>query len=152
MEKIKVITTNRKARHNYHILETIEAGIVLEGTEVKSLRQGKASLSDAYATFENGELWLKQAHIPEYKEASRFNHDPKRKRKLLLHKSEMRKLYGKVAEKGLTLIPLKMYFKGPYAKVELGLCRGKKKIDKREAIKKREALLQMERSLRRRKY
>ncbi len=143
----KIITTNRKARHDYHILDTIEAGIALMGTEVKSLRQGRASLSDAYARVENGEVWLINSHIPQFKQGSHFNHEPLRKRKLLLHKSQIRKIIGRTVEKGLTIIPLRMYFSGPYVKVELGVCRGKRQYDKREAIKEREARRNIERTV-----
>lgn len=143
----KIIASNRKAWHDYHILDKIEAGISLVGTEVKSLREGKASLLDAYAKIEGGEAWLVSAHIPQFKQGSFFNHEPRRKRKLLLHGSQIRKLAAKVNEKGLTLIPLKMYFKGPYVKVELGLCKGKKMHDKRDAIKEKDARRDMERSL-----
>ncbi|MFP4498545.1 MAG: SsrA-binding protein SmpB [Vulcanimicrobiota bacterium] len=136
----KVITSNRKAFHEYYVLDRLEAGISLLGTEVKSLRQGKASLADSYATIDDGEMYLLNLHIPQFNHASvYYNHKPRRKRKLLLHKSQIRRLYGKLAEKGLTLIPLKLYFSGPYIKVELGLCKGKKQFDKREAIKAREA-------------
>lgn len=144
----KIITTNRKAWHDYHVLDRVEAGIVLAGTEVKSLRQGKASLAEAYARIEDGEVWLINVNIPQFKQGSYFNHEPKRKRKLLLHHSQIRKLFGKTAEKGLTLIPLRMYFSGPYVKVELGLCRGKREYDKRDAIKEREAKRNIERSMR----
>ena len=149
MEKrpVKTITTNRKARHDYHVLDKIEAGISLLGTEVKSLREGKASLVDAYAKIENGEAWLVNLHVPEFKQASFFNHEPRRKRKLLLHASQIRKLTGKIIEKGLTLIPLRLYFLGPYIKVELGLCRGKRQYDKRVALKEREAVRDIERGM-----
>lgn len=143
----KVITTNRKARHDYHVYDTIEAGITLMGTEVKSIREGKASLVDAYAKIEKGEAWLLNVHIPEFKQGSFFNHEPRRKRKLLLHKSQIIKLENKIEEKGFTLIPLKLYFKGPYIKVELGICRGKKQYDKRTALKEREAKREIERNL-----
>jgi SsrA-binding protein len=143
----KIITTNRKAWHEYHILDTFEAGIALTGTEVKSLREGKASLLEAYAKIEGDEIWLVNANIPQFKQASYFNHEPKRKRKLLLHRSEIRRLTGKILEKGLTLVPLKMYFSGPYVKVELGLCRGKKQYDKRDAIKQRDVQRDVEREM-----
>jgi SsrA-binding protein len=143
----KIITTNRKAWHEYHIIDTYEAGIALTGTEVKSLREGKASLLEAYAKIEGDEIWLVNANIPQFKQASYFNHEPKRKRKLLLHRNEIRKLTGKILEKGLTLIPLKMYFSGPYVKVELGLCRGKKQYDKRDAIKQRDVQRDVEREM-----
>jgi SsrA-binding protein len=143
----KVITTNRKAWHDYHVLDTYEAGVALTGTEVRSLREGKASLLDAYAKIEGDEIWLVNANIPQFKQASYFNHEPKRKRKLLLHRSEIRRLSVKIFEKGLTLVPLKMYFSGPYVKVELGLCRGKKQYDKRDAIKQRDVKRDVEREM-----
>ncbi len=134
----RVKVSNRKARYEYEILETIEAGIALTGTEVKSLRQGKANLQDGYAIIQRGEVWLHGAHISPYTEGSYTNHDPVRPRKLLLHKNQIRKLMGRVAEKGFTLIPLAFYFKGPNVKVDLALARGKKHYDKRESIKSRE--------------
>ena len=143
----KTITTNRKARHDYHILDRIEAGIALRGTEVKSLREGKASFIDAYARIDDGEVWLINCYISEFKQGSIFNHEPRRKRKLLLHKSQIRKLNGKVIEKGLTLIPLRLYFSGPYVKVEIGVCRGKRQYDKRKAMKEREARREIERGM-----
>ncbi|MCE1245103.1 MAG: SsrA-binding protein SmpB [Firmicutes bacterium] len=143
----KIITTNRKAGHDYHIIDRIEAGIVLTGTEVKSLREGKASLLDAYALIERGEAWLINAHIPQFKQGSYFNHEPKRKRKLLLHHVQIMRLIGKVQEKGLTLIPLKIYFSGPYIKVELGICKGKKSFDHRDDLKEREAKRDIERGM-----
>jgi len=141
--------TNRKARHDYQIIESYEAGIVLEGTEVKSLRQGRANLKDSYARVENGEVFLHNLHISPYPNASRFNHDPDRKRKLLLHQWEIRRLLGKTVERGLTLIPLKLYFKGKVAKVELALCRGKKLYDRRKDIAEREAKRDLERRMKR---
>lgn len=134
----KNITVNRKARHEYTILQTIEAGIVLQGTEVKSLRAGKANLVDSYGSIERGEVWLLSAHISEYTQGNINNHEPTRDRKLLLNKNEIRKLIGKVNEKGLTLIPLRLYFKKGKVKVELGLAQGKKVYDKRETIAKRD--------------
>ncbi len=134
----KNITVNRKARHEYTILQTFEAGIVLTGTEVKSLRQGKANLVDSYANLKNGEMWLFGVHISEYNQGNINNHVPTRTRKLLLNKSEIRKLIGKVKEKGLTLIPLRLYFKNGKVKVELALAKGKKVYDKREAIAKKD--------------
>ncbi len=145
--KEQTITTNRKARHDYHITDRIEAGISLTGTEVKSLREGKASLIDSYARLEGEEAFLLNCHIPVFKQGSYFNHEPRRKRKLLLHKSQIRKLIGKVQEKGLTLIPLKLYFSGPYVKVLIGVCRGKRQYDKRKSLKEREAKREIERSL-----
>jgi SsrA-binding protein len=145
----KVIAVNRKALHDYHILETVEAGLVLSGTEIKSIREGHVSLREAYARPDDDELWLLGAHIAQYPAASRFNHEPTRKRKLLLHKGEMRELSAALEEKGLTLIPLRLYLKNGRAKLELALARGKRSHDKREAIAKREAERQMQRALRR---
>ncbi len=139
------IVTNRKALHEYFILDRFEAGIALKGTEVKSLRQGGANLQDGYATIRNGEVWLIGLHISPFEKGNINNHDPRRDRKLLLHKKEIRKLVGKTSDKGLTLIPLKMYFKNNIVKVELAVARGKRLYDKREAIAKRE----VERRLRR---
>jgi SsrA-binding protein len=133
----KVLATNRKARHDYHIEETFEAGIALQGTEVKSLRDGRANLKDAYGTVEGGEVFLVGCHISPYEAGNRFNHEPLRKRKLLLHRQEIRRLIGKVQEKGLTLIPLAFRLRGRRVKVELALARGKKLYDKREDIKRR---------------
>lgn len=133
-----LVTTNRKARHDYTILDTYEAGIVLKGTEVKSLRQGNANLSDGYALIKNGEVWLVGMHVNPYEQGSYANVDPLRTRKLLLHRKEIRKLAGKLVDKGLTLIPLKVYFKNSVAKVLLGVARGKRAYDKRQDIAKRE--------------
>lgn len=135
---IKVICENRKARHDYQVLETCEAGMVLTGTEVKSLRAGKGNLKDSFARVENAELWLYNMHISPYEQGNRFNHDPKRVRKLLMHRSEIMRLFGKVREKGLALVPLKAYFKDGKAKVQLALARGKKLYDKREDIAARD--------------
>jgi SsrA-binding protein len=146
-DKEKNITVNRKARHEYTILQTIEAGIVLVGTEVKSLRQGKANLVDGYAKIENGELWLVNANISEYTQGNINNHDPRRERKLLLNKSEIRKLIGKTKEKGLTLIPLRFYFKNGKVKVELALAKGKKVYDKRRDIAKKDFQREQERRI-----
>lgn len=146
----RVIATNRKARHNFSIIDTLEAGIVLQGTEVKSLREGKASLVDAFATVDEGEVWLRSLHIPTYKWGSWTNHEPNRKRKLLLHKREISKLLGKTQEKNLTLIPLKLYFKAGKVKVELALAQGKQKYDKRRDIAKKTAQREAERYLGRR--
>jgi SsrA-binding protein len=134
----KLITRNRKARHEYEVLETVEAGLVLRGTEVKSLRSGRASLVDGYAAIENGEMWLQNVNIPEYEMGNVANHAPTRPRKLLLHKHEIARLFGKVQTKGLTLIPLALYFKRGRAKVEIGLCKGKRAYDKRETIRKKD--------------
>jgi SsrA-binding protein len=135
----RISISNRKARHEYFILEALEAGIVLTGTEVKSLRKGNANLQDSYAELRSGEVWLEGMHISPYEQGNINNHDPRRKRKLLLQRKQIRKLIGGMKEKGLTLIPLSIYFKGPYAKVELALARGKKSYDKRDAIAKRDA-------------
>jgi SsrA-binding protein len=135
----RISISNRKARHDYFIIEAFEAGIVLTGTEVKSLRQGNANLQDSYAELRSGEVWLEGMHINPYEHGSIYNHEPRRRRKLLLQKKQIRKLLGGLKEKGLTLVPLSVYFKGPYAKVELALARGKKSYDKREAIAKRES-------------
>jgi len=145
----KVIAVNRKALHDYHIMETVEAGLVLSGTEIKSIREGRVSLREAFARPDGDELWLLGAHIAQYPAAGRFNHEPTRKRKLLLHKGEMRELSAALGEKGLTLIPLRLYLKNGRAKLELALARGKRSHDKREAIAKREAERQMQRALRR---
>lgn len=134
----KNITVNRKARHEYSILQTIEAGIVLVGTEVKALRQGKANLVDSYSKIQNGEIWLVNANISKYTQGNINNHEPRRERKLLLNKSEIRKLTGKINEKGLTLIPLRLYFKKGKVKVELAVAKGKKVYDKRRDIAKRD--------------
>lgn len=143
----KNITVNRKARHEYSILQTWEAGIVLVGTEVKSLRQGKANLVDSYAKLKDGEVWLINLHISEYTQGNINNHDPKRDRKLLLRKSEIRKLIGKTKEKGLTLVPLRLYFKNGKVKVELALAKGKKVYDKRKDIAKRDFQREQERKI-----
>ena len=145
-----VITTNRKARHDYHILQTIEAGIVLTGTEVKSLRSGRANLKESFARIEHGEIYLFGMHISPYEQGNRYNPDPKRKRKLLLHTYEIRRLIGKVQEKGLTLVPLKLYFNNGKAKIELALVRGKKEYDKRRTIAERDAKRELERGLKER--
>jgi SsrA-binding protein len=134
----KVVATNRKARHDYEILETMEAGIVLKGPEVKSLRAGKVGFQDAFARVSGTEVWLHSLHISPYEQANRFNEDPLRTRKLLLGRSEIRKLIGKVEEKGLTLVPLDLHFRRGFAKVTLGLARGRKLHDKREKVKRQE--------------
>ncbi len=134
----KNITVNRKARHEYSILQTVEAGIVLVGTEVKALRQGKANLVDSYSKIQHGEIWLVNANISEYTQGNINNHEPRRERKLLLNKSEIRKLTSKINEKGLTLIPLRLYFKQGKVKVELAVAKGKKVYDKRRDIAKRD--------------
>ena len=144
------VVVNRKARHDYHIEESIEAGVVLTGSEVKSLRAGKGQLKESYARIDRGEMWLVNAHISEYAAASYLGHEPTAARKLLLHRREIDRLTGKVKEKGLTLVPLRIYFKDGRAKVEIGLGRGKKLYDKRESIKERETKREMDRASRRR--
>ncbi len=143
----KVVATNRKARHEYHILETWEAGLVLRGPEVKSLRDGKVAFQDAFARVEGGEVWLYSLHISPYEQANRENVDPTRTRKLLLRSSEIRKLVGSVEEKGNTLIPLDIYFRRGYAKVTLALARGKKLHDKREKLKRRTQEMEARRAI-----
>jgi SsrA-binding protein len=143
----QIICVNRQARHNYFIDETYEAGLVLVGSEVKSLRDGKANLKDSYARIQKGEAFLVNAHVSPYAGANQFNHEPTRPRKLLLHQREIERLTGKTKEKGLTLIPLRLYFKNGRAKVELGLARGKKLYDKRETLKRKMAEREVERSL-----
>jgi SsrA-binding protein len=147
---IKVVARNRRARHDFELMERVEAGLVLTGTEVKSLRNGKANLEDAYAEVDRGEVWLLGCDIPEYVQANRMNHVPKRPRKLLLHRREIGKLEVKTNEKGITLVPLSLYFKKGIAKVELCLARGRKTFDKREALKKQEAKRDIDRAMRRR--
>ncbi len=147
-EDIKVISENRKAWHDYFIDEKYEAGLVLTGTEVKSLRLGHAMLRDGYAAVENGELFLYNVHISPFEQANRFNHEPLRKRKLLMHKQEIMRLMGRVREKGYTLVPLQLYFKQGRAKVEIGLAHGKKQYDKRRDIAEREAQRDMQREFR----
>jgi SsrA-binding protein len=139
MSSNKDVATNREAYHNYHILETHECGIALTGTEVKSIREGRCNLKDSYGLIRNGEAWLFNAHISPYSHGNRENHDPTRTRKLLLHRSEIDRLAGKAQEKGLTLVPTKMYFKNGHIKVELAVGKGKKLYDKRETEKRREA-------------
>ena len=141
----RLLSSNRKARYDYHIVETYEAGIALLGSEVKSIRQGSANLRDSYAAFERGELFLHNCHISPSLAASRFNPDPLRSRKLLMRREEMRRLIGKVEEKGLTLVPLSLYLKGRHVKVEIALARGKKTYDRRDDIKEREAEREMAR-------
>lgn len=143
----RVVTVNRKAYHNYHIEESFEAGIVLKGSEIKSIRAGKVNLSDAYARPENGELWLHNSHIASYDAASYNTHEPVRPRKLLLHRKEIDTLTSKVVQKGLTLVPLKLYIKHGLAKLELGVARGKKVYDKRETIARRDADREVERAM-----
>jgi SsrA-binding protein len=145
---IKVIATNRKAHFEYEILTRFEAGLSLVGTEVKSLRLGKIQMADAYVDIQNGQAFLLNLHISQYDMAHQENHEPTRKRRLLLNKREIRKLWNALNEKGLTIVPLKVYFKGPYAKVEIAMAKGKKKYDKREAIARREADREMARKIR----
>jgi SsrA-binding protein len=141
------VATNRQAGFRYHLLEKFESGIVLQGSEVKSLREGGVQLKDAYAEVRDGEVWLHNMHIAPYKPAARQNHDPERPRKLLLHRREIERLVGKTAERGLTLVPTRVYFSGPRAKVELALARGKELHDKRRSIKERETRREIERAL-----
>jgi SsrA-binding protein len=150
-ERKKSVARNPKATYDYHVLETWETGIVLTGTEVKSLRNGKASIKEAYARLKNGEVFLEGMNITPYEQGNRYNHDPVRSRKLLLHRRELDSLYGKVREKGLTLVPIRLYFKDGRAKIELALARGKEQRDKRSAIAKREADRQIERALKTRR-
>jgi len=147
---IKIVCQNRKAYHDYSIEETVEAGIQLLGTEVKSLRGGKANLKDSYILIKNSEVFLFNCHISPYTHGNIMNHDPLRTRKLLLHSKEIERLRGKMQQKGYTLIPLKIYFKGHYAKVEAGLAKGKKQYEKRETIKEREAKRAIEKAMKRR--
>ena len=145
--KYKLICENRKARHEFFFLETLEAGIALQGTEVKSLRAGKANFQDAFCRVENGEMFLYNMHISPYEQGNRFNHQPKRPRRLLLHKSEIRRLYAKVREKGLTIVPVKCYFYGSHVKVEIALAQGKKLYDKREDMLNKAVKRDTERAL-----
>ena len=149
-DKIKVIAANRKALHEYFVLETYEAGLVLKGTEVKSLREGTVNLKDSYASIKDGELWLNKMHISPYEKGNRYNVEPERIRKLLLHKREIFRLIGKVQEKGVTLVPLKIYFKEGMAKVELALVKGKKLYDKRRSIKEKEVKREISRQMKKR--
>ncbi|MCI6233407.1 MAG: SsrA-binding protein SmpB [Selenomonas sp.] len=144
---VKIVCENRKARHDYFIHEAYEAGIELQGTEVKSLRAGKANLKDSFATIQNGEIYLENMHISPFEQGNIFNHDPLRKRKLLMHKSEIMKLFGETRQKGYTLVPLKIYFKHGRAKLELALASGKHNYDKREDLKKKADKREMERAL-----
>jgi SsrA-binding protein len=144
----RVVATNRRARHEYEILETFEAGLVLRGTEVKSLRTGQVNFKDSYATVRNDELWLLGCHISPYSHGTDANHDPERDRKLLLHRREITRLTGKIAERGLTVVPLKLYFKKGRAKIEIGLARGKKLHDKRATLRERETRREMDRAVR----
>ena len=144
---IKTLATNRKAYHNYHIGDSVEAGIVLAGSEIKSIRDGRVTLSDAYVRPESGELWLLNAHIARYEASSYLSHEPNRPRKLLLHRKEIKNLTSKVSERGLTLVPTRLYIKGSIAKVEIALAKGKKLYDKRESIARREVEREIGRSV-----
>jgi len=143
----KVVASNRKARHDYHIEDTYECGIDLMGTEVKSLRAGRASLVDGFASVENGEVWLENVHIPEYTQGTWNNHSTRRRRKLLLNRVEIAKLAGKVKESGYTLVPLSLYFKDGYAKVELALAKGKREYDKRQTLKEQQDKREADRAM-----
>ena len=142
------VATNRQASHRFELLDKLECGVVLQGTEVKALRDGSAQIKDAYAQVRDGELWLHNVHIPPYGPAARDNHEPERPRKLLAHRREIERLVDKQHERGLTIVPLRVYFKGPHAKVEIALAKGKDRFDKREAIKERETRRDMQRALR----
>ena len=147
----KLVAQNRKARHDYHVEDTWEAGLVLTGTEVKSLRAGRASLVDGYAVIRDGEAWLRGVHIPEYTEGTWNNHEPRRERKLLLHRTEILRLIGKTKESGLTIVPLALYFKDGRAKVEIALARGKRAYDKRQALAEKQGKREAERAMGRRR-
>jgi len=145
-----VIARNPRARHDYEVLDTFEAGLVLHGTEVKTLRAGRGSLVGAFGRVRRGEVWLEGLHIPPYESGNRYNHDPLRTRKLLMHRREIRRLIGSVEQKGWTLVPLELYFRGPHAKVQLALARGRKDYDRREELRRREAEREVARVLKRR--
>jgi len=147
-EGTKPVVVNRRARHDYFILETLEVGIALRGTEVKSIRAGKVNLGDSYAQIEDGEAWLLQMHVSPYEQGNRFNHEPLRRRKLLLHSRQIQRLKQRAQEKGLTLIPLSLYFRGRHLKVEIGLAKGKRYHDRREDLARRDAEREMERARR----
>ncbi len=146
----KVVASNRKARHDYYVEDVVEAGIVLTGTEVKSLRAGRASLVDGFATMYQGEMWLEGVHIPEYTQGTWTNHEPRRRRKLLLHRREIDRLNAEVREQGLTLVPLSLYFSDGKAKVEIALARGKRNYDKRQALRERQDRREADRAMTRR--
>lgn len=146
---IKVVATNRKAGHEYFLLERLEAGIALQGSEIKSIRAGQISLAEAYVRVDGKEAWLEDAHIAPYEQAGRWNHEPRRPRRLLLHRKEIRKLWDEVRQKGVTIVPLRVYLKDGRAKIEIAIAKGKKLYDKREAIAKRDAEREMERNFRR---
>ncbi|HOD40699.1 MAG TPA: SsrA-binding protein SmpB [Candidatus Wallbacteria bacterium] len=147
MEGIKIVATNRKAHFNYEVIESYEAGVVLMGTEIKSVRDGKISIGDSYCIARNGEVMMINSHIDEYTFGNRFNHEPKRTRKLLLHKKEILRLIGKTSERGFSIIPLKAYFKRGRLKVEIALCRGKKSFDKKETLKERDLKKQFQKEI-----
>lgn len=149
-EGIKVVAQNKKARHDYFIEETLEAGIVLTGTEIKSIRRGRVNLKDSYARIRDGEAFVLNMHISEYEQGNRYNHDPLRERKLLLHRTEINRLIGQTKIQGLTLVPLRLYLKGSFCKMEIGIAKGKKNYDKRESLKQKDAKREMERALRER--
>jgi SsrA-binding protein len=144
---VKTVATNRKARHDFHIDDTFEAGMVLTGTEIKSIRAGRVNLRDSYATLKEGELWLLNAHIAPYDQGTFTNHEPRRPRKLLMHRREINRIAGKLQEKGFTLVPLRLYLKNNLAKVELGLARGKKQYDKRAALRQKETRREIDRAV-----
>jgi len=144
---VRTVATNRKARHDYHIDDTFEAGIALTGTEIKSIRAGRVSLRDSYATIKEGELWLLNTHIAPYQQGTYANHEPRRPRKLLMHRREINRITGKLQEKGFTLVPLRLYLKNNLAKVELGLARGKKQYDKRVALRQKETRREIDRAV-----
>lgn len=149
MESIKVVATNRKAGHEFFLLERLEAGIALQGSEIKSIRAGQISLAEAYVRVDGQEAWLEDCHIAPYEQAGRWNHEPRRPRRLLLHRKEIRKLWDEVRQKGVTIVPLRVYLKDGRAKVEIAVAKGKKLYDKREAIAKRDAEREIERDFRR---
>jgi SsrA-binding protein len=146
-DAVKTIATNRKARHDYHIEDTFEAGMMLTGTEIKSIRAGRVSLRDSFATIKEGELWLVNVHIAPYDQGTYANHEPRRTRKLLMHRREINRIAGKLQEKGFTLVPLRLYLKNNLAKVELGLARGKKQYDKRAALREKETRREVDRAV-----
>jgi SsrA-binding protein len=146
---VKVVATNRKASHEYFLLERYEAGLVLQGSEIKSIRAGQISLAEAYVRIDGREAWLMEAHVAPYEQASRFNHEPRRPRKLLLHQSEIRKLWDVVRQKGVTIVPLRVYLKNGRAKLEIAVAKGKKLYDKRETIARRDAQREIERNFHR---
>lgn len=146
-DAVKIIATNRKARHDYHIDDTFEAGMALTGTEIKSIRAGRVSLRDSFAVVKEGELWLMNAHIAPYDQGTYANHEPRRPRKLLMHRREINRIAGQLQEKGFTLVPLRLYLKNNLAKVELGLARGKKQYDKRAALRQKETRREIDRAV-----